>query len=62
MASEEMELNGDASRGDSGVVSDSEQSDNKRIRQRDVVSIKFEPIAYWYLWNPLGLYKNTLTE
>lgn len=33
MASEEIELNGDASRGDSGEVSDSEQIENKRIRQ-----------------------------
>jgi len=36
MASEEMELNGDATRGDSIEVRDSEQNDNKRIRQWDV--------------------------
>lgn len=41
MASEEIELNGGASRGESGEVSDSEQintiqNDHKRTRQWDV--------------------------
>jgi len=39
MASEEMELNGDATRDDSIEVRDSEQNDNKRIRQWDVYKL-----------------------